>query len=205
MIPAAQGFTAPKALILLFLLPLLGPAAFPQARATVAPANLNYLVDNAETIVRGHVVSATLEPHPQYPNLPTVVVAVAVVKTLKGQPATTLTFRQLLLGADDTGGAGGYHKSEEILLFLNPVSPYGLTSPAGMEQGRFRVLRDNKGNAYALNGRGNVGLFNGVLTTSSSRGAKFTAEAKTMLSKDSGRVQLSTLEQTIQALVAVHP
>jgi len=63
-------------------------------------------------------------------------------------------------------------------------------------------LHDNKGNSYAVNGRGNIGLFSGVLAKSESRGVSFSAQARTMLSKTGGKVPLSTLEETIQALVA---
>ena len=81
------------------LLLLLPPTALSQGSATVARANLNYLVDNAQTIVRGNVVSAIVEPHPQFANLPTVLVTISVSKTFKGQVGTTFTFRQFLLEA----------------------------------------------------------------------------------------------------------
>ncbi len=194
-----------KWIIFSALLLLLAPAARSQGSATVARGNLNYLVDNAQTIVRGNVVSAIMEPHPQFANLPTVLVTISVSKTFKGQAATTFSFRQFLFDGKDTTGPGGYHKSEELLLFLNPTSLYGLTSPVGLEQGCFRVLRDNQGNRFALNGRGNVGLFADVATTSSSRGVTFSPQAKAMLATTSGRVSLATLEQTVQALVAVGP
>ena len=184
---------------LLFL--LLAPRTHSQSSASVAQANLNYLVENARTIVRGNVVSVVLEPHPQFANLQTVVVRIAVAKTFKGQAGSTLTFRQYVWGTKEYPNAGGYHKAEELLLFLNPESAYGLTSPVGMEQGHFRVLRDNRGNRYALNGRGNVGLFRDVLSKSAARGVTFSAPAKAMLSKTGGQVALDTFEETIQALV----
>jgi hypothetical protein len=182
---------------------LLAPATYSQSSASVAQANLNYLVENAQMIVRGNVVSAVLEPHPQFANLQTVVVTISVAKTFKGQAAATITFRQYVWNVRDVTEAGGYHKSEELLLFLNPTSMYGLTSPVGMEQGHFRVLHDNHGNRYAVNGRGNVGLFTDTITKSAARGVTFSAQAKAMLSKSGGQVSLGTLEETIQALVAV--
>jgi len=42
------------------------------------------------------------------------------------------------------------------LLLLGPTSPYGLTNTVGLEQGRFRILRDKKGEATAVNGRNNI-------------------------------------------------
>src|ERR1700675_3565913 len=83
-----------------------------QGTASVAPADLNYLVDNAYTIVRGHVVSAVLQPHPQFENLQTVLLTVAVAKTLKAQANSTVTFRQFVWDLRDATKSGGYHKSE---------------------------------------------------------------------------------------------
>jgi hypothetical protein len=192
-----------RLIILPILFLLLAPATYPQSSASVAQANLNYLVENAQTIVRGNVLSSVLEPHPQFANLQTVVVTIAVAKTFKGQAAATITFRQYVWNVRDVTGAGGYHKSEELLLFLNPTSLYGLTSPVGMEQGRFRVLHDRNGNRYAVNGRGNVGLFADAITASAARGLTLSPQAKAMLSKSGGQASLDTLEETIQALVAV--
>jgi len=191
-----------RGLIVLPLVFLLTPpGTHSQGRASVAQANLNYLVENARTIVRGNVLSTSLEPHPQFSNLQTVVVTIAVAKSFKGQVGSTLTFRQYVWETKEFPNAGGYHKAEELLLFLNPESAYGLTSPVGMEQGHFRVLHDNKGNRYAVNGRGNVGLFSDVLSKSAAHGVTFSAQAKAMLSKAGGQVALSTLEETIQGLV----
>ena len=184
---------------------LLPEAALSQGSATVAAANLGYLVDNAQTIVRGNVVSAVLEPHPQFENLQTILVTLAVSKTLKGQAAGTVTFRQFVWDMRDATGPGGYHKSEELLLFLNPASPYGLTSPVGMEQGRFRVFRDRRGNRFAVNGRRNIGLFADVAVISAARGVKLTPQARSMLSKNGGQVSLAVLEETVQALAAARP
>ena len=38
---------------------------------------------------------------------------------------------------------------------MNAPSRYGLTSPAGLEQGRFRIQRDRSGREIAINGAGN--------------------------------------------------
>lgn len=195
-----QGIGLLTAIFLVFV-----SATWPQGSASVAQANLNYLVDNAQTIVRGNVVSATIEPHPQFPNIQTVLVTVAVAKTLKGQAGPTLTFRQYVWNVKDGKRGGGYHKSEQLLLFLNPTSLYGLTSPVGMEQGHFRIVRDSKGQTYAVNGRGNVGLFSNVLTRSAGQGVTLSAQARTILGQSGGQVPLSTLEETIQALVAARP
>jgi hypothetical protein len=172
-----------------------------QSGALTAPADLDLLTRSAATIIRGHVVSAVVEPHPQFSNLQTVVVTISVAKVFKGDAPNLFTFRQFIWDARDVATAGGYRKSSEFLLFLNPNSSYGLTSPVGLEQGLFRVTRDAKGNAAAVNGRGNAGLFNQLQSKASSYGATLSPKAQNMLAKSSGPAQLDALEETISTLV----
>ncbi len=195
-------FPSARAVIPFFaLLLLLCPAAYSQSGANSAPADLDTLVHGAQTILRGQVTSAKVEPHPQFSNLQTVVVTLAVNRVLKGEPASTITFRQYLWDARELPVLGGYKAAGELLLFLNPVSPYGLTSPVALEQGRFRILRDAKGNRYALNGRGNLGLFSHVENKASSRGLIFSKPVKEMLAKPNGQVPLDVFEEAIHELI----
>jgi hypothetical protein len=184
---------------LVFALFLAAPA-FGQGVAYTAPADLDQLVQSAQTIVRGRVTSARVEPHPQFPNLQTIVVTLTVTKLLKGQAGPTYTFRQFLWDARDEKVLATYKKAGEVLLFLNPVSTYGLTSPVGLEQGRFRVLRDAKGNSYVLNGRGNVGLFDQVAAKATTRGVGLSSRVREMLSKPAGPASLDAFEEAIQSL-----
>jgi hypothetical protein len=178
--------------------------ALAQHGAQTAPADLGDMVQGAGTILRGHVISATVETHPQFRNLQTVVVTISVLKVLKGEAANTYTFRQFVWDARDVGDAAGYRKSGELLLFLNPVSPYGLTSPVGLDQGRFRILRDPKGKAFALNGRDNFGLFGQVLSKAASRGVLFSQQTQAMMLKPGGKVPLESLEDAITTLVGAN-
>jgi len=187
------------ACLLVFAL-LLSTSVFGQSGAYTAPADLEQLVHSAQTIVRGRVISATVEPHPQFANLQTIVIKITVTKLLKGQAGPTYTFRQFLWDARDEAVFATYKRAGEILLFLNPVSAYGLTSPVGLEQGRFRVLRDPKGNSSVLNGRGNSGLFNQVASKANSRGVTFSKQVRQMLSKPGGPAPLDAFEESIQAL-----
>ena len=133
-----------------------------QRGALTVPRNLDQLTDRAADIVRGTVVSARVEKHPEFTNLDTVVVTLRVRETLKGQAQGTYTFRQYIWDVRDTLDAAGYAKGREMLLLMLAPSPYGLTSPAGMDQGRFRITRDPSGRDVAVNGTGNVRLFQGL-------------------------------------------
>ena len=180
---------------------LFNPPALAQRGAQTAPTDLGHMVQSAGTILRGHVIFATVEAHPQFANLQTVVVTISVVKVLKGEAANTYTFRQFVWDARDVPDAAGYRKSGELLLFLNPVSPYGLTSPVGLDQGRFRIVRDMKGRAFALNGRDNFGLFEQVLSKATSRGVIFSQQTQAMMVKPGGKAPLESLEDAITTLV----
>jgi hypothetical protein len=171
-----------------------------QQGARTAPANLNQLVQGAHTILRGFVVSARVEPHPQFSNLQTVIVTVQVSRVLKGEAVSTYTFRQFVWNEGDLGNAAGYQKAGELLLFLNPVSQYGLTSTVGLDQGRFRVIRDAKGKGTAVNGRSNIGLFQGVPANASKHGVTLSRAAQTMMQKSAGQAPLDALEDTVLSL-----
>lgn len=184
----------------LFFLLSAGPSAWAQRGAYTRPADLDYIVQQAEIILRGHVVSASVEPHPQFSALQTVVVTVKVDKVIKGKAQSTHTFRQFIWDVRDSADAAGYRKADELLLFLNPPSEYGLTSPVGLEQGRFRIERDAQGHRFAINGRGNTALFEQVAEKASSRGIVFSRQVQSMLTKRAGRVPLETLEEAVQVL-----
>ena len=171
-----------------------------QQGAQTAQANLTQLVQRADTIVRGFVVSSHVEPHPQFSNLQTVVVTISVTKVMKGQAGSTYTFRQFIWDDRDIGDGGGYRKAGEVLLLLNPASQYGLTSPVGLDQGRFRVVRNAKGQAFAVNGRENLGLFQGVPSGASEHGVRLSRDAQTMMAKARGLAPLAALEDSIVRL-----
>lgn len=133
-----------------------------QSSAITAPRSVAYLTERAGTIVHGSVIRARMEKHPQFSHLNTVVVTLRVKETLKGRAGQTFTFRQYTGGMRDNFGRAEYRKGEELLLLLNPPSRYGLSSPVGLEQGRFRILRDGKGSELAVNGNGNTALFRGM-------------------------------------------
>lgn len=182
---------------------LVATGAHAQRGARTAPRTLDQLTREAATIVRGSVVSAKVEPHPQFSNLTTVLVTLQVQETLKGTPAKTLQFRQYIWDIRDRLDAARYHKRGEVLLMLGPVSQYGLRSPVGLEQGRFVITRDSAGNATAVNGAGNVGL----LATSESQlqksGVKLSARTSALIrTQPKGPIALTDLEEAIRNFAA---
>lgn len=152
-------------LLLLATILLLSLLANAQHGALTVSRGIDQLTQEADVIVHGYVTATRMEPHPQLRNLNTIVVTLQVKDTYKGISQKSLTFRQYVWDAKPQRELAEYGKHQELVLFLGPVSEYGLTSPVGLEQGRFRVYLDKSKKIVAANGRGNVGLFNSSVVT----------------------------------------
>ncbi len=96
-----------------------------------------------------------------------------VISTLKGNMGKTVTFRQygllhpvklpdntIFLG--NVTGMPVYKEGQEYLLFLLADSRLGLTSPAGLFQGSFKILKNYHSEKFAVNSVNNSGLLRGV-------------------------------------------
>ena len=175
--------------------------AIAQRGAMTLPRNLEQMVVSAADIVRGTVLSARVEKHPELTNLDTLVVTLKLRDTLKGSAQGTYTFRQYIWDLRDVRDAAGYHKGQEYVLLMNGPSRYGLTSPAGMEQGKFRVLRDASGREVAVNGRGNVFLMRGVAADLAKSGATLSPGASSLVAKhQKGPIPVDDLVRLIREL-----
>lgn len=174
---------------------------YAQTGARTVTRSLDQLTSEAHVIVRGHVVSTKLEPHPQLRNLMTVVVSIDVTKTYKGQPSRSLVFRQFVWDLQPDHAAAQYRKGDDVILFLGPVSEYGLTSPVGLGQGLFRVSVDQKGQTMALNGQGNWGLLRGLAERAKAAGVPLSARALLIARQSKGPIRVKDLEEMIRAFV----
>jgi len=174
--------------------------AVAQHGAATVPRNLAELTSRADLIVEGRVVSAVAEPHPKYANLMTVVVTLAVTETLKGDSARTHTFRQFVWDERDSRTRLGYRKGQPVLLLLNRVNENGLTSPVGLEQGRFRIIADAKGNLTAINGNGNHALFEKIADTAKHNGVRLSTRAEEIATaQPAGPIALQDLKEMIRS------
>jgi hypothetical protein len=133
-----------------------------QEGALTIQLDLARMVDESENVVLGRVTSVVAEKHPEFENLDTVVVTLQVLDPLKGSPGAQLTFRQYVFDVHDRDTKLGYRLGEEIVVMLRRPSQFGLTSPVGLEQGRFRVERDGANIRMLRNGQDNAGLFTGI-------------------------------------------
>ena len=189
--------------LLFFLLPGTAPA---QQGARVLHRNLAQLVEDADTIVRGRVLSINAETHPQLTNLNTIVVKLSVGEVLKGNVAGEFTFRQFVFDIRDRQRRLGYKLGEEVLLMMLKPSRYGLSSPAGLEQGRFRMQRDAQGNIAVVNGWNNVGLMRDMQQTVPGLETRLTARTQqVLLGHKAGPILYIDLKELIQGVIAGRP
>lgn len=185
--------------LLLLLLP--SSSAQAQRGALTLPRNLGQLADQAAVIIRGHVVSVRVEPHPEFTQLYTVVVSLRLQETLKGEAGPSFTFRQFIWDIRDRSQAAGYRKGQHLLLLMNRPSLYGLSSPVGLSQGRFLIRGDSRGGNLAFNGVGNAGLFRDLLPDLKRRGIALTAEQTSLLQRHRlGPLPLVSLEALIRQI-----
>lgn len=130
-----------------------------------------------------------------------VVVEVQLEETLVGQSTGVYTFSQAVIDKRDQQQKMGYHVGQHVLLLMIRPSVYGLTSPAGMQQGRFEIVRSADGKLLAVNGISNAGLFRGM--DSQLKGLRAQVSARTVELFDgqkSGPLPLEDLKTIIRAL-----
>jgi len=190
-----------KRFMLLLIVVALAAPAWAQLGALTVPRNLDQLTDRSAVILRGTVISARVEKHPDLGGLNTVVVRLHVKETLKGQARGTFTFRQYIWDIRDASGAAGYRKGQDLLLLMIAPSEYGLSSPAGQEQGRFLIQRDGTGREFALNGHGNFKLFDGISVQLAKQGIALSPRSTSLVQQHrKGPVELGELTGLIREL-----
>jgi hypothetical protein len=181
---------------------LLTAPAFAQHGAMTVPRNLEQLTHRADDIVRGNVVSARVEKHPDFHHLDTVVVTLRLRDTFKGPAHGEYTFRQYIWDVRDRHSDAGYRKGQDLLLFMIAPNEHGLSSPAGMEQGRFRITRDKTGLEVATNGAGNARLFAGLDGAARPEIALSAEQARLVAAHREGPVAVQELAAMIRAFAA---
>jgi hypothetical protein len=172
-----------------------------QRGALTVQRNLDHLVDRSAVILRGQIQSAHVEKHPELKSINTVVVTLRVLDSLKGDAGKTFTFRQYVWDFRDSADMAGYRKGQEFLLLMIAPSRYGLSSPAGLEQGRFRIRRDPAGRATAVNAHGNARLLDGIAEQLAKEGKSVSPSlARTVAGHQKGPIDLEELTSLIHAL-----
>lgn len=176
------------AMMALAVIAALAPPAAGQDGWRTLHRNLDEMVSDSGYIVHGRILSVTIEPHPQYQGMTTVLVNLEVVEMLKGQTGAPFSFRQYLVNRSDAAAMKLTYKpgQEMLLLMLAPHPQTGLSSPAGMEQGRFRVARDEHGNRVVTNGVNNGSIFKGLDPAKNPKLQVLSPSARTVITQHRG-------------------
>lgn len=152
-----------KGLLGLFaLLALLGVGAGLQA-SQVRPLNLEEMTQRAATIFSGRCVAVSNARDPDL-QVEVTMATFQVSRSVKGTEHGTITIR-MPASADIGTGVGAlasFQKGDEVVLFLYGKSKLGMRVPVGLGQGSFRVVKDKRGQATALNDLGNRHLLRGL-------------------------------------------
>ena len=182
---------------------ILAPPAYPQARMRVKQVNLAEMVDLSKDVIRGRVLSVKAEKHPDLQNTETVVITLQVEETLKGTASGQFSFRQVIWNIFDRGTTVGYKVGEDVVLMLLAPSEYGLSSPAGFEQGRFRVQQDAQGNLTVLNGRSNRGLLANLEASVPELSQRVSSSARVVLQNHrEGPISYAQFKDIISGVIA---
>jgi hypothetical protein len=193
------SFIYPAAATLIFILSCL-PAS---AQIMVRPVNLAYLSQRGDVIVQGRVIEVLYENLPGYSHTPTVKVTLDVEKMLRGPAGKTYSFREILLGPRSKKGKGSYQAGQRLVLFLTSPSGHGLSSPVGIEQGRFHIGLNSRGSTVAVNEHGNTGLFKDVEQTARKAGLRLTTKQSQIIASESGPVLLDDFIPLIKNLTSL--
>jgi len=180
---------------------LLSFAPLLQAQFLVRPVDLSYLARRADVIVQGRITNVVHESLPGYPNIPTVKVTLNVENMMRGPKGDTYTFREIFVGLRARTGNRSYRIGRQLLLFLPSPSPYGLSSPVGIEQGRFHITRDSKGIPVVVNERGNIGLFRNVAEAANMAGRPLTESQLKIVSSENAPVPLNEFVSIVKNLM----
>jgi hypothetical protein len=124
-----------------------------------------------------------------------------VREMLKGELRSTYTFRQYIWDIRDRSNAAGYLKGQDLLLLMIEPSAAGLSSPAGLDQGRFRIRRDTDGREVAANGHGNFRLFARLAADAAKKGETLSPSSLRLAeTHQSGPVAVAELSRLIREL-----
>jgi len=176
---------------------LVALSSLPVMAQIARPVDLVEMSQLAGRVVVGHCTAVTTETLPGYNHTFVTKVTLAVHQVLKGGPTQTFSFLQY--GKPNDLGLPhlkSYRKGDEVLLLLYPPSKIGLTSPVGIEQGRFMITTAADGTKLAQNGRGNLNLLPNLP-------ASLSAEERVELTEaNQGQpVRLALLTKVLQRLI----
>ncbi len=125
------------------------------------PMNLKELADSADRVFTGTCINIKDIPKDKIANLHVIKYTFEINESFKGLSGKKLiSFKQWAPTTDNAG----YEINKKYVLFLNPDSRIGLTSPVGFLQGHFDVNLDEHNKEIVANKVSNIGLHKNLTT-----------------------------------------
>lgn len=183
--------------------------SIPAWSITVLQLNLEQLTGLSEKVFDGRCVDIQQETDARGRNVQKV--TFDVIEMLKGEPSAQITFRQIGLvdGGSDIGGGvkiegldrdlPRYQLGEEAVVFLSAPGSSGLTTPVGLEQGKFAVV-ETDGAKTVVNGAGNRGLFIGADKSLKMKAMAVTSTDRALIRTNGGALPYDTLVSFVKKL-----
>jgi hypothetical protein len=181
---------------------------------TVLQLNLEQLTGLSEKVFVGRCVGVTQEKDAKGRTIQKV--TFDVIQTLKGEPESQVTFRQLGF----IEGAAGlealqmpsdvqvqsldrdlphYQVGEESIVFLSAPGGSGITAPVGLGQGKFAVT-ETGGAKTVTNDAGNRGLFIGAEKSSRIKTLSLTSADKSLMKTNGGAMPYDAFVSLVKKL-----
>lgn len=179
---------------------------------TVLQLNLEQLTALAEKIFVGKCLSVKSETDEA--GRPVQYITFEVSEMLKGEPAETITFKQIGYSLSEETNLEGitvqgvfqevprYEAGEEAVIFLSGESRLGFTAPVGLWQGKFLVKSADSGEKKVVNGMENRGLFVGWNKSPKFKSMAISSREKALLKVNGGQLPYSDFISLVKKLAA---
>ncbi len=185
----------------------------PAHAVMIAQLTLPQLIAFSEKIFSGKCVSVTEETDSAGRTIQ--VVTFEVHEMIKGEKADRITFRQMspdtnvrqegpvtVVGIEDyVAEFPRYVVGEEALIFLGEASSIGLSAPVGLSQGKFQVIQKETGEKTLLNGKKNLGLFQGAKNGGVMKSMSLNPQEKKLLNVNGGELSYPDFVSVVKKIV----
>lgn len=185
-------------------------SSFSAVALTVLQLNIAQLTDLAARVFVGTCVSVRQATDSSGRKIQ--YVTYKVQETIKGDPANTITFKQIVLQNGPSqpsimehslvGDMPQYEPGEEAVVFLSGESRLGFTAPVGIFQGKFDVQTDTAGNKTVVNALDNRGLFIGMRSSPTLKAMSLSSSEKQMVNTNSGEMDYSDFVNLVKKINA---
>jgi len=199
-----------KQLILSAIVAIFTVVSSSAAALQVLQLNLLQLYSLSDRVFLGTCKAVTKTRDNKGRHIYRVTIKVSKNGILKGKKGESVTFNQIRSpSVSDSGSIGinhltsnlpSYEVGKEMIIFLSGVSSIGLSSPIGLDQGKFMVKTNSNNQKVVLNNMGNRGLFIGLRNSASLKAASLSTGEQKLMNKNGGEIALDSFVSLVKKL-----